>query len=281
VVAADTHGIAAWGRAFGAWGQRNGDGNAAKLNRSTGGLFFGVDAPVSADARLGVVAGVGRTSFNVADRSSSGSSDDYSIGLYGGKRWGNLAFRSGVGYTLHDISTNRSVSFPGFSDNLKSNYRAGTAQAFGELGQGFDVGRARVEPFANLAYVNLHANGFIESGGAAALTGASSNTGLTYSTLGARVSTNLDVHGATLTLRGMAGWRHAFGDVTPLATMRFASGGDAFGIGGVPVARNAAVLEAGLDYALARNTTLSISYNGQFGSGVSDHSARLNFNRQF
>ena len=87
--------------------------------------------------------------------------------------------------------------------------------------------------------------------------------------------------GATLTAKGMLGWRHAFGDVTPLSTMRFAGGGNAFSIGGVPIARNAAVIEAGLDYAVTLNATLGVTYGGQFGSGMSDQSVKAKFNAKF
>jgi outer membrane autotransporter protein len=46
---------AAWGRAFGAWGSFDGDGNAARLGHSISGLFVGVDAPVAGNARLGLL----------------------------------------------------------------------------------------------------------------------------------------------------------------------------------------------------------------------------------
>ena len=69
--------------------------------------------------------------------------------------------------------------------------------------------------------------------------------------------------------------------MTPLAPLRFAGGGNGFGIGGVPIARNAALIETGLDYALSPNATLGISYGGQFGSGIADHAAKANFNVRF
>ncbi|MNE73836.1 Extracellular serine protease precursor [compost metagenome] len=47
--------------------------------------------------------------------------------------------------------------------------------------------------------------------------------------------------------------------------MAFAGGG-AFSVSGVPVARNTAVLELGLDMALQRNLTLGLAYSGQAGS---------------
>ncbi|KAB2680897.1 autotransporter domain-containing protein [Brucella pseudintermedia] len=280
-VAANTDGFAVWGQGFGSWGHTSGDGNAARLNRSTGGFFVGADAPVFDTWRFGAVAGYSHTSFNAKDRHSSGSSDNYHVGLYGGSAWGDLAFRSGAAYTWHDISTSRSVAFPGFSESLKGDYNAGTAQVFGELAYGFSVGAARFEPFANLAYVNLHTDGFRETGGAAALTSGSSSTDTTFTTLGLRGSTTLDLNGGSVTAKGMLGWRHAFDDVTPNSVLRFAGGGNAFTIAGVPVARNAAVVEAGLDFALTPNTVLGVAYGGQFGSGIVDQSFKASFSAKF
>lgn len=144
-------GVAVWGQAFGSWGHWNGDGNAARLDRSIDGFFFGADAPVFDDWRFGAVAGYGRSNFNVRDRLSSGSSENYHAGLYGGTAWGDLALRSGAAYTWHGILTSRSVGFSGFADNLRGNYNAGTAQVFGELAYGIRAGGLTFEPFANLA----------------------------------------------------------------------------------------------------------------------------------
>jgi fibronectin-binding autotransporter adhesin len=278
---ATTDRFALWGQGFGSWGRTDGDGNAAKLTRKTGGFFIGADAPVFGTWRLGAVAGYSRTDFDAKGRNSSGTSDNYHLGLYGGANWGALALRTGAAYTWHDISTTRTVGFSGFGDRLKGDYGAGTTQLFGELAYGFALGATRIEPFANLAYVNLHTNGFRETGGAAALIGASADTDATFTTLGLRTSTTFTLGGANLTAKATLGWRHAFGDVTPLASLRFAGGGNGFGIAGVPIARNATVIEAGLDYAIAPNASLGFSYGGQFGSGIADHAAKANLNVRF
>ncbi|MBZ9966932.1 autotransporter-associated beta strand repeat-containing protein [Mesorhizobium sp. BR1-1-2] len=281
-VKANTDRFAVWGQAFGSWGHTSSDGNAARLGRKTGGFFIGADAPVFDTWRFGAVAGYSQTSFDVKDRRSSGSSDNYYVGLYGGTAWGDLAFRTGAAYTWHDVSTNRSVAFPGFDGSLKGGYNTATAQMFGELAYGFSAGSARVEPFTNLAYVNFHTDGFTEQGGAAALTGASANTDATFATFGLRASTTFDIGGTALNAKGMVGWRHAFGDMAPTSTVRFVGGGsNAFAVGGAPIARDAAVIEAGLDYAITSSATLGVSYGGQFGSGMSDQSARFNFNVKF
>ena len=278
-VAADTDRFAVWTQGFGAWGGTDGDGNAAAFHRSTGGLLMGADG-MAGDWRIGLVGGYSRTSFNADDRNSSGDSDNYHLGLYGGTEWGAIAFRSGAAYTWHRISTSRSVSFGGFSDGLSANYDAATAQAFGELAYKTGAGPFAFEPFANLAYVNLHTDGFTETGGAAALAGGSSTTDATFTTLGVRASTDFTIGGVAATARGMFGWRHAFGDVTPLSTVAFA-GGDDFSIAGVPIARDTMLVEAGFDVQLARNTTLGVSYAGQFGPNAFDNGFKANLGAKF
>lgn len=283
---AATDGIAVWGRGFGSWGQWNGDGNAATVKRDIGGFMVGADAPFVDGWRVGAIGGYSRSSFRVGDRNSSGASDNYHGGLYGGTQWGDLAFRSGLAYTRHDLSINRSVGFPGVAELLRNNYSAGTTQTFGEFGYRIRAGRTPLghlafEPFANLAYVNLSTDGFTEKGGAAALTGRNDTTGVTFTTLGLRASTGFDLgNGMTATARGMLGWRHAFGDVTPTSTMAFA-GGSPFTVAGVPIARNGAVADLGLDVNVTPDAVLGLTYGGQFGSGVTDQTLRGNFAVRF
>nr|WP_234903066.1 autotransporter-associated beta strand repeat-containing protein [Ensifer adhaerens] len=280
-VEATTDRLAFWSQGFGSWGHTDGDGNAARLNRSTGGFFAGADVPAFDNWRFGAIAGYSHTSFDVKERSSSGSSENYHAGLYGGASWGDLALRTGAAYTWHDVSTSRKVPIPGFSDTLSSDYDASTAQVFGELGYGFAMGTARLEPFANLAHVSVHTDDFAERGGSAALGSKGDTAESTLTTLGLRASTTFDLNGAAVTVNGMAGWRHAFGDTVPLSTMRFAGGGDVFLTAGVPIARNVAVVEAGLDYALSPNATIGVTYAGQFASDIADQSARISLNVKF
>jgi outer membrane autotransporter protein len=279
-VAPDTDRFAMWGQGFGSWGKWNGDGNAAKFDRSTGGFIAGADGAVLDTLRLGAFAGYSTTRFDVDARNSSGSSENYHAGLYGGTTWGGIAFRSGLAYSWHDVTTTRSVAFTGFGDRLKANYDAGTAQAFGELAYGVHAGPVAFEPFANLAYVNLRTDGFTESGGAAALTSASSAIDGTFTTLGLRASSSFMLGTVNATAKGSLGWRHAFGDTTPLSTFSFGSGSP-FIIAGVPIAQDATVLDLGMDFNVTPDTVLGVSYGGQFGSGMTDQTLRANFSAKF
>ena len=44
---------------------------------------------------------------------------------------------------------------------------------------------------------------------------------------------------------------------------------------GVPIARNAAVLGLGAEMAVARNTTVGVGYDAQFGGGNRQQSGQL------
>ncbi|WP_159589746.1 autotransporter domain-containing protein [Chelativorans xinjiangense] len=259
-----------WGSGFGAWGHLDGDGNAARLDRSTGGLLAGGDILVGDHWRLGLLAGYSHTSFDVDNRASSGSSNNYHLGLYAGTQRGPLGFRSGLAYSWHRVETDRVVAFPGFSDGLSADYDAGTFQAFGELGYRLDTASVSFEPYANLSYVGFDADGFSEDGGAAALSSGDQSSDTTFTTLGLRASSAFTLGSTTATARGGIGWRHAFGDVTPETHLAFA-GGSSFAIKGTPIAKNAAVLEAGLDINLSEKATVGLTYQGQLASDAQEH----------
>lgn len=270
----------AWGSAFGAWGHTDSDGNAAELSRSTGGLVAGLDGLVYDDWRLGFLAGYSSSSFKVDDRRSSASSDNYHLGVYGGTQWGALSFRSGLAYTWSEIDSSRNVLSPALVDSLTADYRAGTTQVFGEVGYGLQAGSLSFEPFANLAYVNVHTDGFTEKGGAAALSVRGDSDDMTFTTLGLRLATDFDLGTAKATARGLIGWRHAYGDVTPAVVQAF-SGSDAFSVAGAPIARDSALIEAGVDFAITPAATLGIAYQGQIASTARDHGVRADLAIRF
>jgi outer membrane autotransporter protein len=263
---ADTQGLALWTRGFGSWAKTDSDGNAADFTRNTGGILAGADIGVAEATRLGVLAGYAHSSFDADDRDSSGDADSYQIGLYGGTQIDALGLRAGVAYAWHDISTEREA----LGDDLDADYDAGTVQVFGEAGYIVDLDTLRLEPFANAAYVSTRTDDFEESGGPAALSSDSETNDNTFTTLGLRAAVDITTGEMPASFRAMAGWRHAFGDVRPETTFAF-EGSEDFVIAGAPIARDAAVLEAGFDVALSPDATFGIAYSGEIGNDAEDH----------
>lgn len=277
---ADSIGLVGWGYAFGSWGSFDDDGNAASMDTATGGFLTGIDGEIAQNVRLGLLAGYSRTTFDIHDRASSGNSDDYHLGLYGSGKWDALRLTGGIAYTWHDIETSRSVAIPGFVDSLDGDYTAGTLQIFGEAGYRIDGPHVSFEPFANLAYVRLHTDSFTEHGGAAAFHVEGEIADTTFATLGVHLSSTFELGGMLAHANGTLGWRHAFGDTTPESIHAFA-GGDAFTIAGVPISKDAALIEAGLDMDITSSATLGLAYQGQFGNGTTQNGFKANLSVKF
>lgn len=280
----DYSGMIGWGQTYGALGTTVGDANATGIDRAIGGAILGLDAPVNNQARLGVLAGYSRSGVTVDGGDAAASMNSYDLGLYGGTKWqtseGDLLLRGGLAYSWYEIGTSRVANFTGFADGLTAHYDASALQAFGELAYGIDTKVARIEPFGSLAHVKVMTNGFVESGGAARLLGQDGSNSVTFSTLGVRAETELDLGNVTARLSGMLGWRHTLGDTTPKSTQAFA-GSDAFTIAGAPIAQDAALIEAGLDLDLAPNVNFGLSYKGQLASSAQDHGFAARLGVQF
>ncbi|WP_144378059.1 autotransporter outer membrane beta-barrel domain-containing protein [Mesorhizobium amorphae] len=262
--------FAAWSEALGGWGSYSGDGNAARLEHSLGGVLFGLDGAMGDNWRVGVAGGYSRTSFDVDARKSSGSANSYHLMAYAGTQLDAIGLRFGVGHSWHDVKTDRSVAFGGFADKLSASYDASTTYAFGEVGYAMVMDRVTFEPFANVAFVHLDTDGFTESGGPAALTSNGETRNIPYTTLGLRAGTDMLLGGTTLRLDGMVGWQHAYNNVVPGESFAL-KGSDLFNVSGVPIARDAFLLEAGTSWRPADNVTLGLTYSGQFASGSRDH----------
>jgi len=267
-----------WIAAYGATANL-GDGNAAAVDSTMGGVAGGFDGSVG-DWRMGAMLHVGRTSAEVDDRSTSGDSTDYGAGLYGGRQWGATRLSLGAAYTRHDWDASRNVGFPGFSDSLSADYSTGTAQAFGKLSHAFDLGVASLVPYASLAYVNQSADAFRETGGAAALESKADAIDATFTTLGLGGRREFLLGDRLMTAKAAVGWRHAYSDTAGVT--QTLAGGDSFFLVGASVPRDMAVLNAGLNLNFTPDTTIGLAYDGQVGSdGAQTHALKGAWATQF
>jgi len=276
-----TGGTAFWSYGYGSWGKTGSNGNAAAIGHSTGGVFFGADGDIAGGWRGGLMAGYGNTGFDVGARASSGNAGSYTLGAYASGRLGPLDMRFGASYGLHDVSVSRTVTAGTLSNTLGADYTAATAQVFGEAGYAFDSRGTRFEPYAGFALIHQRNAAFTETGGAAALSVASASQTLGVTTLGLRAARYLAAgDNYTASLTGSLGWSHVVGDLDAASAMRFASG-DAFGITGAPLARDTALIEAGLRLDFDSGATFNLDYHGDLGTRAQSHGLAARFSMVF
>jgi outer membrane autotransporter protein len=270
-------GLAFWTNAFGAWGDFDGNKNAASAERNLGGFVSGMDARVSGTWRLGLATGYSQSDISVDALHSGAEVESFHLAGYAGGNLGPLALRSGGAWAWNDINTSRAVVFPGYFEREKASYSADTGQLFGEAAYPLAMGGMALEPFAGLAFVEVNTDSFKERGELAALTGRDNDEDVTYSTLGLRAATTMHVSNMVFTPHVSAAWQHAFDDVTPDAALAFASTGIGFDVTGVPLAENSLLVEAGLDLNLSPTATLGVSYSGQIASDLADNAVKGRF----
>jgi outer membrane autotransporter protein len=264
-------GLVFWTKAYGSWGQYDGNDNAATLDRSLGGFVSGVDTRLHGHWRAGLATGYTRSDLSVGARASSSNVDSYLLAAYAGGPVGPFLLRSGATWSWNSVEAQRNVVFPGFFETETTSYNGNVAQLFAEMAHPIQRGGMAIEPFAGLAWVHFGTSGFTETGGAAALTTNGSNDNVGYSTLGLRMASSTPLYGTTVTPRASFAWQYAFGDTTPDLSLAFAQSGVGFSVLGVPLARNSAVMEAGVDLKLSPSARLGISYVGRFAGDLQDN----------
>ena len=122
----------------------------------------------------------------------------------------------------------------------------------------------------------------IRSWKAAALSGSSAHENIGYSTLGIRAAAAVPLaNGTVLVPRASVQWQHAFGDVTPVTALAFQGTGTAFTVAGIPIARNAALVEGGFDWRFSPRAKVGAFYQGELASHAQIHAVKGGFTWNF
>jgi outer membrane autotransporter protein len=273
---APSNGVTFWAQGMGGWGKINGNTNAAGTTGNFAGVLSGADVRLVNSWLVGFALGYTGSSTNISALASSAQVDTGLVAGYAGTSWGAWNLRLGGTYGINSVYMSRQIAFPGFMDHDTARFNAGTGQVFGEVGYGTAVSSAAVEPFGGLAYVHLDTAGFSESGGASALStsGASQDTG--YSSLGVRAAAAYTLcNGMMLIPRASVAWQYAFGDINPVTALAFAGvPGSNFSVTGIPIARNAALIDAGADLRISPQAKVGLYYWGQQASTAHENGLR-------
>ncbi len=245
-------------------------------------MLVGADALVTDDWRAGGALGYSHANATTSAVSTTAGADTALLGAYAARNFDRLTVRFGGTYAFSSIDTTRSVALPAFSDSLSAGNSAATGQAFGEAGYGLTWKAIGLEPFAGVAVVQLNTTGFTESG-PAGLTGSGTSWTVGYSSLGVRAASSYPLAiGMMVTPRGSVAWQHAVGRVVPTEALGLtALSGGSFSVSGVPLARDAALVDAGVDLRISERAKAGLSYFGQLAGSAHDNAVTGSFSWSF
>jgi len=268
-----------------AWGQRgsiNGNANETKADVSGMGLALGIDHQFSPNLLAGAfVAYEDKRITNGNHRNARSDVDGLSAGVYAAGKLDTVELRAGAAYSRLEIDTRRDIAVGSLQGRVKSSSKGHKVQVFAEAARPITVNEnVTVSPYVNVTQSWLRTNAATESGTAAALHVERQTDSARFATLGVRAAVKLPTQ-TPMQLTADLGWVRAFGDTDGVTQNRFANTNARFSPRGVSVGRNRALAGVGLQAQVGANTSLSVSYQGQFGSGHRNHAAQVQLRVRF
>jgi len=264
----------AWGAAFGATRNANGDsgtGSADQTTRTAGGAF-GVDRQFDGDFLLGLAAGGSGSSFSVSSLSTTGRVDGGHVGLYAVKTFDAAYLAATLNYARYDNSTERSITGVGTSETAKGRFNSDLFGGRLELGRRYSLGRYVVTPFAAVEPMALRQQAYTES--STTSSGGNGVLGLSYAShtttslptfVGAQVDARYVLGGGqVLSPAARLSWVHEFKPDRQIEASLVTLGSPSFTVDGARAARDALRTDIGATLALTQTTALFASFNGEF-----------------
>jgi uncharacterized protein with beta-barrel porin domain len=271
--------INVWANGNSRWSRFDGNANAAGASGNLLGFGAGADTTLAEGVRFGAAFGYSHDKIEVAARSSTADVNTSYVGAYAAITHGALSFDAVASYAWHKIGTSRAISFGNFTQSETADYDGNTTDIFGEVRYHAKLGAFFAEPFANIGWAELNTDSFNESAGTAALNGTSANRDVVFTTLGSRFGTSFDLPGGgTLSPLVSFGWEHTGDDLTPHEALEFAGGGQAFTVGGAPLARDSFATEAGFGLGLNHDFSVNLFYAGRIAGAVTENSVNATLN---
>ena len=256
-----------WAQGFGLGGSAKADGNADGIKYDAGGTIAGIERWVDDTRLLGFYGGyVGTGAANTA-----APNDSINGGNFGGYLYTDDGFNYYIlagGFEFDSYNTNRTLNFGDIDRLAKSSYFGWQGYTYLERGLSFESCNTVLQPFAALQYVYLGQGSFTETGADSIdLTTGGLSTNSLRSLLGARLQyAILQRNGRRSMPEIHAYWMHEYLDSHTVLDATFSpvpTGSSGFGVHGLDMGRDWAVVGASFTWELCCNWSMFVNYDAQ------------------
>jgi len=271
-----------WVNTWGYEGHTAAKRNTARTDHSGHGVALGADAHLTDNFSAGLFFSYEDSQIkNGGLRHSRTDVASYSVGSYFSSSIDAIELQGGLAYSHLDLDSRRNMAALGLG-TAKANYDARKVQAFGEAGYALLFTDAlSLTPYLGIAQTWLHTDKAKERGSAGALDIKASNDSVLQSTLGQRVAYRLPTANPTRLTTNL-GWVHSFGDAKSKASNNFAgTTTGSFAVEGTGMDKNRGLVGVGIETRLAPNASLSLGYEGEFGSHYKNNTGSVQFTLSF
>ncbi|MEN6337773.1 MAG: autotransporter domain-containing protein, partial [Phycisphaerales bacterium] len=251
-----------WGKGYGLYGDRESESGVPGYQYTVYGAAFGLDYRFTERLLLGFTGGYSQGDVDYSDSRDNSDVSATHAGVYGGYDTQHWYLDSILTYTALEYETRRFVDL--LDERLEADPSGDMLTAYFEAGLNWRCGeRTLIQPLAGLQLSTLKIDGFTETGGDGALTFDDQRYDSYKGSLGTRLTRQLfkRENGSRMELELRGRWVHEFGDTKASLDAGFASDpGATFRVSDGDIARDSAVLGAGLDTWFTRQTRLFVDY---------------------
>ena len=275
-----------WIGALGSYGKLNGDGNAAAIEWSTGGLALGYENEVNLGGGTGfggVALGYQHGQGIVTARYSETAFDSLSAAAYGGWSDGATTLVGALSVGTAHVATDRTIAVGGSSTVANADYWAQSANLQLEASHAFELGGGlSLAPLGTLSVGWLGRPGFTETGADAFnLTAEARDDVSAAAGLGLAVGQQVALEAGTLALEARALYEASLTDANTTEAFSFAGGTGPFSISGAPADANWVRLGAGFAFELPNGLSLGANYDGRLSANGQSQQASASLGGSF
>jgi len=272
---ADTDGPQGWWlRGYGVSGGLNGNGNAAGARYHLAGTAVGYDRLFRDKLLLGLSGGYIETNAGLDGLNQSARVKSWQAAAYGSYAEGPVTAKVLARYGYNQYKTTREIAFGTIARTATGDADGHDAQLYAEGAYTIPTAWLTVQPIVALQYIRFYQGSVAEEGaGSLNLNMNSQTSNYLRLLLGPRLSRVVPWGEGHVTAEARALWSHELGDTAAAVTGRFAGApaGGSFTVNGVPLAKNGAVLGAGLMAAVTESLSGYGDYNAELRSNQIEH----------
>ncbi|MEX0922579.1 MAG: autotransporter domain-containing protein, partial [Rhodovibrionaceae bacterium] len=262
--------VSVWARAYGNFGDLDGDENASSFEEDQYGFAVGGDVRVAESVALGLAGGYSESDLDFANNNSI-DYDGFQVGLYGTFDPGAFYLDAMVSYAWYDNDSRRDT---GPTGTARGDYDSEVFSVQAEAGYAFDLYPATITPFLGVRYTEAMTDSYDESGaGAANLSVDDSDAESLTTTLGVDFSAEFKASEEVTIIPSLRlGWEHEFDDSHQSIGAHFVGvPASSFTVIGSDVADDSAVVGAGVTVDIGQTWQLFLDYDGRINPDYDQH----------
>lgn len=263
-----------WLKSYGQWNRQDDDGGFVGYDHNVYGAAVGFDSLLSDNSLFGFSLGYSGTDIDLSQNQGDGDIDTMTAALYG-SFFSQKGYLDGVlAYGQLDYQNQRNIRVGTIQQIAQAEHDGHVFSAFVEGGYNVNFNPWILQPFANLAYVYLNEDRFVEEGaGTLSQVIESRSTDSLVVEAGLRASSLVELESGMFIPEISMAWRYNLDiDDRKIESSFVGQPNTAFTIEGNDIENSSAVLGVGITMLGLHGFNPSLKYNGQFSDGYDAHS---------